>query len=246
MLLAEYLWEHLNNSFDELTKCLRSYGDALGWTPAALRQWGAEGLLINSSGNHNRRSLVPPARRRMLWAHGALSWTPEYGLELHPAALVMLGRREDLKHRLWRGQATLLLPLIDGVRLTLCKQLSLRYGDDWPVRWSQPASEEEIAAVRDNPMACQWGYLEWLLRNCAHFRSERRLLPLASLMRWVRNELAHYRPVTLNDFDGIWQEIQRVQEMGIFFRYLYEWREDKFATSPELPMISLARLFYLQ
>jgi hypothetical protein len=80
------------------------------------------------------------------------------------------------------------------------------------VRWCQPVSPEEDTAVRTSPLACQWGHLEILLRRIASLRSEERWLSLASLSRWVRNEIAHYRPITFRDFDGVWREIDRVTE----------------------------------
>lgn len=105
---------------------------------------------------------------RTLWAHGALSWTLEFGLELHTAAMAVLGRDEEVKHRLWRGQAELLLPLIDHMRLMVCTDLAHSYGKNWPMRYGLPTSEEEKAAVQASPLACQWGYLDWSL---SHLRS---------------------------------------------------------------------------
>jgi hypothetical protein len=73
-----------------------------------------------------------------------------------------------------------------------------------------PESTEEDAAVRHSPLACQWGHLEVLLKHGAFLRAERHWLPLASIVRYVRNEIAHYRPITFSDFEGMWREIERV------------------------------------
>lgn len=206
--LVEYLWDDLALGGDDLTTRLHSFAAQRGWKAAALRAWGADELVAASSRNHRHLMLAPPAPLRTLWAHGAVGWTAEYGLELHTAALAVLGRNQELSHRLWRGQAELLLPLIDHVRLRICTHLTRVYGHDWPLRWHQPESLEEQAAVRNSPLACEWGYLEWLLKNCAALRSERRWLPVVSLARRIRNQMAHYRPVTFHDFKGLQREVE--------------------------------------
>jgi hypothetical protein len=45
--------------------------------------------------------------------------------------------------------------------------------------------------------------LEVLLKHGTFLRAERHWLPLASIVRYVRNELAHYRPITFRDFEGM-------------------------------------------
>lgn len=207
--LAEHLWDHLHLDCNQLLPLLRAFGEQRGWTSQLLQTWGVEDFLLTPTSNDTRPSPIP-SHWYQLWTHGALNWTPEYGLELHPAALALLGRAEDLQHRLWRGQTSLLLPLIDKVRLTICRHLSQRYGENWPVRWRQPDVAEEAAAVRDNPFACQWGHLSQLLKNCGSLRQERHLLPVVDLTRWVRNQLAHYRPIKLRDFEGLWREIYQL------------------------------------
>lgn len=208
--LVECLWDCLHLNAEDLVDRLYSFAEQRGWEAKALRTWGAEELVVTSNYDHGHQPSPLSAQLRTLWAHGALCWTLEYGLELHTAALAILGRNEELRHRLWRGQAELLLPLIDHMRLKLCDHLTQSYGHDWPVRWHPPASSEEEAAVRNSPLACQWGHLEWLLKNCVHLRSEQRWVSLASLARWIRNEMAHYRPVTFRDFEGFWRKVAQV------------------------------------
>lgn len=206
--LAEHLWDDLSLDTTGLSERLRTFALARGWTTDNLQGWGASQLIAANGRNNHLRSLLPPNHLRALWSQGALSWTPEYGLELHSAALALLGLKEVLNHRLWRGQAALMLPLIDSVRLNLCSRFTRFYGCDWPVRWFQPESSEEDNAVRDNPLACQWGYLALLLRKCNALRSERRWLPLVSQLHQIRNELAHYRPISFSDIERVWPSLQ--------------------------------------
>jgi hypothetical protein len=53
-----------------------------------------------------------------------------------------------------------------------------------------------------------------LLKHGAFLRAERHWLPLAAIARYVRNEIAHYRPITFRDFEGIWREMERVTPSG--------------------------------
>jgi len=204
-LLVEYLWEDVFQDTEHILGRLRDIGRTCGWEAQELRAMGCDSL---PSANHaDCSSPAPPSRWRQLWACGALGWTPEYGLELNAAALAVLGRREKILHRLWRAQAGLILPLIDQARLGLCELLTRRYGPGWPVRWSSPVSPDEQEEVRRNPLACQWGYIEHLLRNYPQFRSERVWLPLVSASRRARNQLAHYHPLTFADFRHLLHEL---------------------------------------
>jgi hypothetical protein len=210
VVLATYLWDDLHMGMEGLLGRLCAFAAQRGWTAEALRTWGAGEGMMSASRDYRRIQRLPPVEIRSLWAHGAIGWTLEYGIELHTAALAVLKRREELQHRLWRGQAELLLPCIDQIRLALCDYLTRAHGPDWPVRGHLPESVEEDAAVRHSPLACQWGHLEVLLKHGAFLRAERHWLPLVSIARYVRNEIAHYRPLTFHDFEGMWREIERV------------------------------------
>lgn len=210
--LIEYLWDKAHLDVEILMTNLCCFANERNWDRETLKSWGVEEFIVNP--NHSLKSLTtsPPKKWQDLWAHGAVSWTPEYGLELHISALAILGRKNEIVHRLWRGQSRLLLPLIDQVRLTLCDYLTKIYGVDWPIRWERPASDEEYELVSKDPLACQWGYLDWMLKNCTYLRTERQFLPVASLGRSIRNEIAHYRPVAFGDFENFWFAARRLQE----------------------------------
>jgi len=73
-----------------------------------------------------------PGRLRCYWAVGLLQVTPEHGMELNAAGLCLLGRGAEVRHRLWRGQAAMLLPMLDDTRLKMCAQLTCDYRREWP------------------------------------------------------------------------------------------------------------------
>jgi len=108
---------------------------------------------------------------------------------------------------LWRGQTELVLPLVDGLRLEICSRLTQRLGVEWPWRWEIPDYEDELFAVKDNPKATQLGYLSWLIRKNQNFRNFRQWSILVFTAHQIRNEIAHYRIITIKDFERLLQEI---------------------------------------
>lgn len=206
--LVDCLWHESEVAADALLARLKAVAAARGWTPQRIRSIGGDAL-VRDSGALEASYARPPQGYVALWAHGLLSVTPEYGIELHVAALAALDRTEEIRHRLWRAQARALLPLIDHVRLQICEEFTRVYGRDWATRYRLPPSDEEEQAVRDSPLACQWGHLEWLVKNCGELRAASRWRSLISLCRWVRNEIAHYRPVGFRDFESLRREIDR-------------------------------------
>ena len=209
--LVKNLWNDLNLNIESISERLISFGEQRGWDKEALNSWGANDLNSTFSSMHAHFMVSPPEYLQRLWAHGALSWSQEYGIELHAAALAILERTEELKHRIWRGQAELLLPLIDQCRLSLCERLTHSYGRDWPVKWDKPKSKEENDAVQKNPLACQLGYLEYLLKNYNHLRSGKKWLPLVSIARGIRNKMAHYHPAAFGDFETLLRKVHEVE-----------------------------------
>jgi hypothetical protein len=127
--------------------------------------------------------------------------------------LCRIDQFQTVKHRMWRGQATLLLPFLDDLRLSACRHLTRTYGQQWPLRWQRPESSEELEAVANDPLACQYGHLVNLLGTCRAFYSERGWLPVLAHARWVRNELAHNRPIGFGEYHGLFIEARRIGEV---------------------------------
>ncbi len=205
--LVEELWG-TDLEMNSLLPRLNDFAMRRGWTTDSLFTWGAERWMMAVLPPHHGGEAVLFDAGHDLWAHGALHWTPEYGTELHTAALALLGRREDVRHRCWRGQATMLLPLIDDLRLKVCADLSARFGGDWPVKWYRSGAPEEADLLAD-PFACEWGRLELALSYCPDRQTRGWWLEAVKQARWLRNELAHYRPVSFDKFNFFTQELRR-------------------------------------
>ncbi|MDX1994028.1 MAG: hypothetical protein SF029_16705 [bacterium] len=205
--LVEFLWnDALTLDEEKLLDLLHRFGQKRGWSTECLKVWG-----VDDFQQRERDSLhLPPMGWRRLWTKGVVYTTVEYGAELHTAALAVLNRREDVLHRLWRGQAALLLPLLDQLRLEMCRRLTETYGREWPL-WDDPKLPEEKLAVEQTPYACQWGHLETLLRHCHRLHTYQRWLPLVGTARRLRNELAHYHPVSYSLYAMLMQDAERQQ-----------------------------------
>lgn len=210
-LLAK-LWTESPAKIEQVVSCIQEHAQERGWTREKLREWGAAEFVNASVHRNGRLTEAPPGSARLLWAHGAAHATEEYGIELHSAALSVLDYKSELQHRLWRGQAELLLPILDGIRLDLCSYLTRLYGRDWPVKWFQPEHPREAAAVRENPLACEWSYLDWLVRECSALQQERRWLPLITPASRVRNTIAHYRTVSCGEYELVLDQYWRFVE----------------------------------
>src|SRR5690554_1954809 len=106
---------------------------------------------------------------------------------------------EQILNKIWQGQLSLLLPLVDMVRVAVCDRLTDQYGQVWPF-WAAPRESEEREQVKENPRACQLGHLECILIKRPAFSTESEWLAMIKTARHIRNELAHYRPVKYEDY----------------------------------------------
>lgn len=204
--LIDYLWDRIGDSLDDLITSLENFQLEANWTNDDKLQWQS---YLSANGDHRSHGAGLPPPRKILnqWARGLIYSTVEFGPEVHPAILARLRNFDDLKHRLWRGQTELVLPLVDGLRLEICSRLTQRLGVEWPWRWEIPDSEDELSAVKDNPKATQLGYLSWLIRKNQNFRNFRQWSILVFTAHQIRNEIAHYRIITIKDFERLLQEI---------------------------------------
>lgn len=208
MEAVEHLWDAVVGTNDEILDSLSRYATEIGWSAERLLSWGAEKEPV-ASARSPRTALGEPAEKWFrLWANGVVYCTEENGIEYHAAALATLGLSDQLDHRLWRGQAALLLPLLDQLRLEICTRFTNRFDFDWPFRWGRPESDMEEEALRQSPNSCQWGYLKYLLRHSEELQSVFPYQSLARTAHHIRNEIAHYRPVSFAHYERLRIEIE--------------------------------------
>lgn len=208
--LASDLWVPVCVSETKIHESLSAHAERRGWSADVLHTWGAYDF-VKSHQARASEGQRPAKGFERLWAEGAIHHTREHGLELQTAALHILGQVEGVRHRLWRGQASLLLPMIDDIRLRLCSRLTEVYGRGWSWRWEPPAKEKEYLAVKESDYGCELGHLAYLLRARRELRSYDGVIPLATQARDLRNELAHYRPVSFARFEEFWKELHAAE-----------------------------------
>jgi hypothetical protein len=185
--LAFYLGDVILQSTEIIIQKLKEYGLQKGWNQKdiqkALKEWkpGRLGNFFDLS-NSNLQ----------LWSNGLLTYTPEYGEEIHSSALAILERENEIIHRLWRGQASLVLPIIDYIRLKIAQILQKNY----PNILNQ--------SIKSDGAYFELGELKYAFDQ----------IPLSSLEKtsWggvvnlahkIRNTLAHYRLIDLSDFQKL-------------------------------------------
>ncbi len=209
--LAEHMWSRVLDSTDQVMSGLVEYWEG---PERSDIDWSIDDLIqtVTESREDCRPGQGPTEDLQELWATGGLAYTPEYGPEVHPALLAKGGRRATVEHMLWRGQAELILPMVNEIRLRVCQDFSTTYGNDWPVRWVPPLDEQEAEEARSSPLGTELRHINYLLqslgvRNRRHDLYEKRSLGSLVLMaRNLRNEIAHNNPVSLRDFQGLCEE----------------------------------------
>ena len=210
--LAEWLWDDVFESTDCLIESLVAYA-------TEKRKWSVDlltSLNMNTGLGNRRANNSPPKMENLeLWGRGILDWTPEYGVEVNSSALALFEKKEDIRHRLWRAQASLLLPRLDSLRLGLCEHLIQAYGPEWPARCRQFGSDSERQKAMQNPYSCQWGYLESVISNSTALESERSCLPLIQVARFIRNRLAHFRIIDYSNYKRLCREIESLEDFFV-------------------------------
>lgn len=196
--LADFLWNRKTDTHIDLVSSLSCYAEEQNWELSEIKEISRQDFSRLTTDNQDFWWSSPDLYRA--WAHELVYWTPEYGFEISSAVLAMLDRREDLDHRIWRGQVGRLLPELDKTRLILCEHLNRSYGHDWPYKWYEPETERELMDLKNNPFSCQWGHLTFLLHR-RELYSKREFKRLAHCSSNIRNKLAHYKPIELAEYE---------------------------------------------
>lgn len=199
LALIEHLWDDIFQRDDHILKRLIAFAQDRNWTFQKLYELGVDNYLHRQRHRVGRFAEVPKLTDRILWANGLLNQTVESGILVSSAALAVLGEEDEIRHRLWHGQSALILPIVNGLRLSICKALTQRHGTSWSVKWSPPQSKKQKELLEQNPLVTEWGRLENALRKCPD-RSERRYLRPVKHAREIRNTLAHYQPISFQDY----------------------------------------------
>lgn len=138
----------------------------------------------------------PGERNYNLLSSAFTMYTVEFGEEIHAALLAKINFDDEFIHRIWRGQAALLLPMVDEYRRKICDILTERYGKYWA---------ELDGDILDPPL--EMGELYTFLHRLHESHPDKQRYGFGVNLTWrIRNELAHYRPVTYQDYLNFWNQ----------------------------------------
>ena len=209
--LGERIWDVVTEDVASLMQELVGYWESLDH-PDLVESVDEVTDLINSENYTPRDSYELPKNLWRLWAGGGLVYTPEYGIEVHPALLAYKGRKLDVEHMIWRGQSEFLLPMVNDIRLRVCQDMTATYGHDWPTKWRSPGNEYEIEEAKRNPLGTELGHLDQLLRHEGRYSDrheldeKRHLSNLILRAKNIRNQIAHYNSVAFGDYKKLFDE----------------------------------------
>ena len=201
--LAERMWDRLGDAVQTI-EGLAEFRDGLEHESFAGSIDEAVATIAAHQGTYAAGQAVPEGLRR-LWADGGLTYSTEYGLEVHPAWLAHCERWEDVRDRLWRGQSELILPFVNRIRLRVCQDLTKTYGEDWPERWITPKYYEEDTEDSHSPLGTELSHLTQVLGLGKHIpghelSQKRSLADLAQRANGLRNKIAHYHPISCEEY----------------------------------------------
>lgn len=205
--LISPLWDAVCATWGEVQSALRSVARERGWTPQVLKELQVSGLPSATYDRFEDDSV--PLCWHPLWVRGMAHWTAEQGVELNSAVLAATKRDHDLQRRIWRGQVTFLLSLLEDVRMRLCQRLTDQR-PKWATEYELPLLEEERDAVLQDPIATQWGHLCFVLHNSPCLSVENSIRRLANRARQLRNSLAHGTPVSFDDYFAFQREVEQL------------------------------------
>ena len=179
-------------TLEDIIRTLREYAELNSWERSKfekeLRGWMP---LVNGA-----KIEVPlhSENIRLLWMQITV-YTPEYGEEIHPAGLVLLGKDNEIKRRVWRAQTTLVFPVIDEMRIKIYSLLKDRILNTW--------EHQDIPEI---------GQIKYSLEQLPSDSLERKqYYEIIRHVRDVRNKLAHMDVISLHEYKTLWKFWQKIR-----------------------------------
>ena len=191
--LVEWLWDRSPDNDADLGAVLQEYAHSRGW--GRLVRPELLGLVrdANRIPREVSRSCLEPRRELWdAWLAGLVAVIPPGGVELHSSALALLGRDEDLQHRVWRGQVRTIMPVLDSARVALCSRLTDAFGPHW-THFRAPVDTTSVSGDPNQPVT-EWGHLQavWHSQQVESTHLARHRDEVLSFWK-ARNDLAHHR-----------------------------------------------------
>lgn len=208
--------EHvLDQGLDDIFRQMVQIALRVGWSAEDLRVRGIEQFLYRHCYTPLENPTTP-REVRQLWALGLLDYQAEYGWEIAPWVLAVLGERHAFRYRVWRAQLGVVMPIINRLRLLVAQELVLNHGDIW-LTWSLPYEELEVELKNTrHPLEVEPRVLVSLLEyHESKLWKEQVFLKALKRAHSLRNQLAHYEAIEFAEYR------QLIEEMDELNRHLY-------------------------
>ncbi len=107
-----------------------------------------------------------------------------------------MGKQNEIKHRIWRSQTNLVMPIIDELRIKIFAMTKNQLGKYW--------NHEEIPEVGELKFC-----FDRLPADSPHRRNYFEIIRQA---RDVRNKLAHMDIITFREYEFLWKSWQKIRQ----------------------------------
>ncbi len=193
--IAYLLGQSKLNDLDDINHVLKEYAGLNLWERSAfekeLKKWIPLASGIKPDIPQHTENM------KLLWKQTTV-YTPEYGEEIHPAGLALLEKYDEIKHRVWRAQTTLVLPIIDELRIKIYALLKNKLPNTW--------NHLDIPEI---------GQIKYSLEQLPVDDSSRQqFYDTVRHARDIRNKLAHTEVIALHEYVILWNSWQKIRQMS--------------------------------
>ena len=201
--LAENLDDVILKGVSPVLERLTDIAREFGWEDEDLRRQGIEQFL-NRHCYISLDKLKLDNNIRQLWALGLMDFSREFGWEISSWVLGALGLRKELKHRIWRAQVKVVMPIINQLRLRIIQTLVRGYGSEW-LAWDIPLTKKDNGCNKSyDPFDAELFFLWNILRSHKkELRKEQIFLPSLRQAHLLRNKLAHYETIEFAEYQDL-------------------------------------------
>ncbi|HHT70626.1 MAG TPA: hypothetical protein GX016_03475 [Firmicutes bacterium] len=212
--LLIWLIDNGNVTLDNYLNVLGTFAEQRGWSHEWLQDTKTEIGALPTRLDLQRPD--PPFNLRPMWQQGIIEWDVDEGVVMHSAALALLQDELALEHRIWRGQAKALLPILDGRRLQICRFLD-RSSHDWR-KFCNYANEngwERSLSPHSGEPIAEYGTIVDFLKDAKinaprRWRDRRSFGERVNCLRLARNSLAHYTPLQKEQFTTVVGQLTQI------------------------------------
>lgn len=200
------------NMWKAIIQQLIGFCEGKGWTQKRIVSCLDLGEHNNCREFAQSCPLIPPSDLDPLWSAGVASWNDGDGIFIHSATLAVQGDTATLKHRIWRGQARVLLPVLDRIRHEICDYLNRKFKREWSSFCETNRNPYLPGASSYQNGVAEYGVINEFFRlNESKGTMLRQLRRPVEHLRLTRNNLAHYVPLNWVQFSQIIGEVKKVE-----------------------------------